>query len=72
MVFRPLVNQRNDTIAYSNSFWNQYFSVKVVWVREREREKWGFISYLSAWGSDRHVCLKMGTHESISVAHGQR
>ena len=39
---------------------------------EREREKWGFISYLSAWGSDRHVCLKMGTHESISVAHGQR
>ena len=33
---------------------NIFLSTKVVW----EREKRGFISYLSAWGSDQRVCLK--------------
>ena len=32
----PLVNQRNDTIAYTNSFWNQYFSVNQSDLRERK------------------------------------
>ena len=32
-----------------------FLSTKVNW----EREKRGFISYLSAWGSGRRVCLKM-------------
>ena len=34
---------------------NIFLSTKVIW----EREKRGFISYLSAWGSDRRVCLKI-------------
>ena len=34
---------------------NIFLSTKVIW----EREKKGFISYLSAWGSDRRVCLKI-------------
>ena len=33
---------------------NIFLSTKVIW----EREKRGFISYLSAWGSDQRVCLK--------------
>ena len=33
---------------------NIFLSTKVIW----EREKRGFISYLSAWGSNRPVCLK--------------
>ena len=34
---------------------NIFLSTKVIW----EREKRGFISYLSAWGSDRLLCLKI-------------
>ena len=34
---------------------NIFLSTKVIW----EREKRGFISYLSAWGSDRRVCLEI-------------
>ena len=34
---------------------NIFLSTKVIW----EREKRGFISYLSAWGSDRRVCFKI-------------
>ena len=34
---------------------NIFLSTKVIW----EREKRGFISYLSAWGSDRRLCLKI-------------
>ena len=34
---------------------NIFLSTRVIW----EREKRGFISYLSAWGSDRRVCLKI-------------
>ena len=34
---------------------NIFLSTKVIW----ERGKRGFISYLSAWGSDRRVCLKI-------------
>ena len=34
--FRPLVNQRNDTIVYTNSFWNQYFSVNQSDLRDRK------------------------------------
>ena len=34
---------------------NIFLSTKVIW----EREKRGFISYSSAWGSDRRVCLKI-------------
>ena len=33
---------------------NIFLSTKVIW----EREKRGLISYLSAWGSDRRLCLK--------------
>ena len=88
MVFRPLVNQRYDTIAYTNST-NIFLSSKVIW----DGEKRGFISYLSAWGSDQRVCLKIlpsqkkeiylwkmatkvgmysATHKSITMARGQR
>ena len=34
---------------------NIFLSTTVIW----EREKRGFTSYLSAWGSDRRVCLKI-------------
>ena len=34
---------------------NIFLSTKVIW----EREKRGLISYLSAWGSDRRLCLKI-------------
>ena len=34
---------------------NIFLSTKVIW----EREKRGFISYLSAWGSSRRICLKI-------------
>ena len=34
---------------------NIFLSTKVIW----ERGKRGFISYLSAWGSDRRVCSKI-------------
>ena len=34
---------------------NTFLSTKVIW----EREKRGLISYLSAWGSDRRLCLKI-------------
>ena len=34
-LFRPLVNQRNDAIAYTNSFRNQYFSVNRIHLREK-------------------------------------
>ena len=66
-----------------------FLSTKVIW----ETEKRAFISYLSAWGSDRRVCLKIlpsrkneiylwkmgtkvgmysATHESVTLARGQR
>ena len=34
---------------------NIFLSTKVIW----EREKRGLISYLSAWGNDRRLCLKI-------------
>ena len=34
---------------------NIFLSTKLIWVREKR----GFISYSSAWGSDRRVCLKI-------------
>ena len=34
---------------------NIFLSTKVIW----EREKRGLISYWSAWGSDRRLCLKI-------------
>ena len=34
---------------------NIFLSTKVIWVREKK----GFISYSSAWGSDRRVCSKI-------------
>ena len=47
---------RNDTIANTNSFWNQYFlSTKAIW----ESEKRELMSYLSAWGCDQRLCLKI-------------
>ena len=86
--FWPLVNQRNDTIAYTNSFWNQYFFGNQSDLRERKER-----IHKSAWGSDRCVCLKIlpsrqnqvylwkmptkvemysATHEIVTVARGQR
>ena len=38
-----------------NSETNILLSTKVIWVREKR----GFISYSSAWGSDRRPCLKI-------------
>ena len=87
--FRPLVNQHNDAIAYTNLFRNQYFSVNRIDFREKRK----LINYLSAWGSDRRLCLKIlpsrkneiylwkmatkvgmysATHESVTVARGQK
>ena len=34
---------------------NIFLSTKLIWVREKR----GFISYSSAWGSDRRFCLKI-------------
>ena len=52
--FRPLINQRNDTIACTNSFWNQYFFVNQSDVRERKER-----IHKSAWGGDQCVFLKI-------------
>ena len=53
--FWPLVNQFNYTFAYTNSFPIYFLSTKVIW----ESGKRGLINYLSAWGSDRRLCLKL-------------
>ena len=53
--FRPLVNQFNYTFAYTNSFPISFLSTKGIW----ESGKRGLINYLSAWGSDWRLCLKL-------------
>ena len=37
-VFRPLVNQFNDTFTYTNSFRNQYFTANQSDLRERKEK----------------------------------
>ena len=35
-LFRPLVNQFNGNFGFTNSFWNQYFSVNQLDLKERK------------------------------------
>ena len=58
-----------DTIAYTNSFWNQYFSVDQSDLRQRKQR---IISYLLAWGSDRRARIRLSLMSSAAASTRDR